>query len=41
MKEKTNNTVHIHKIQDAIGNTSMHLMFLHAFTGCDTVSAVY
>src|SRR6218665_614725 len=28
-------------IQHAIGYTRNHLMFLHAVTGCDTVSAIY
>jgi hypothetical protein len=32
---------HIHEIQHAIGDTINHLMFLHAVTGCDTVSAIY
>ncbi|KAG1677542.1 hypothetical protein GQR58_013879 [Nymphon striatum] len=31
----------IHEIQHAIGDTRYHLMFLHAVTGCDTVSAIY
>lgn len=31
----------INDIQDSIGNTSKHLMVLHAITGCDTVSALY
>lgn len=31
----------IHEIQHAIGDTRYHLMFLHAMTGCDTVSAIY
>lgn len=31
----------IHEIQHAIGDTRNHLMFLHAVTGCDTVSAIY
>jgi len=29
------------EIQDGIGDTKHHLMFLHAMTGCDTVSAIY
>lgn len=31
----------IHEFQHAIGDTTKHLMFLHAVTGCDTVSAIY
>ena len=31
----------IHEIQHALGSTRHHLMFLHAVTGCDTVSAIY
>ena len=31
----------IHEIQRAIGDTAKHLMFLHAMTGCDTVSSIY
>ena len=31
----------IHEIQHGIGDTRNHLMFLHAVTGCDTVSAIY
>ena len=31
----------IHEIQRVIGDTAKHLMFLHAMTGCDTVSAIY
>ena len=30
-----------HDIQYAIGDTTKHLMFLHAEAGCDTVSAIY
>lgn len=30
----------IRDIQDAIGETKDHLMFLHAVSGCDTVSAI-
>ena len=31
----------INEIQESIGTTSQHLMFIHAITGCDTVSAIY
>ena len=31
----------IHEIQRGIGDTKDYLMFLHAMTGCDTVSAIY
>ena len=31
----------IHDIQHALGSTRHHLMFLHAVTGCNTVSAIY
>ena len=31
----------IHEIQRVIEDTAKHLMFLHAKTGCDTVSAIY
>ena len=31
----------IHGIQHAIGDKTTHLMFIHAMTGCDTVSAIY
>ena len=31
----------IHDIQQAIGETSNYIMFLHAMTGCDTVSSIY
>ena len=31
----------IPEIQHAIGDIKKHLMFLHAVTGCDTISAIY
>ena len=31
----------IHNIQQAIGNNKNHLLFLHAISGCHTVSAMY
>jgi len=31
----------IQEIKQAIGDTGKHLMFVHAMTGCDTVSAIY
>ena len=31
----------IHNIQQAIGDTKDHLLFLHAISRCDTVSAMY
>ncbi len=31
----------IQELQHAIGRTSKHLMFIHAVSGCDTVSAIY
>ncbi|CAM1319513.1 Uncharacterised protein r2_g2787 [Pycnogonum litorale] len=31
----------IHEIEHGIGDTRNHMMFLHAMTGCDMVSAIY
>lgn len=39
--KRADRVFNVRKLQEGLGDMAQHLLFLHAFTGCDTTSAIF